>query len=318
VVKLLGQERERRAARGERLGLPREALRMVPVVVVPLRDERPARQRDGAVAKLAERLARRDTLDLRGQRRAQREELDGRVERRVGVVHDDELALAMRLAREIADRVREARQGAVARDRQRADQHAGSKMRAMRTSAIVTYRGADGSERRANLDAVLSWLAATPDVEAIVVEQDVFPRLEAPLPHPAARVVFAYNAGPFNKAWGLNVGARHASGGVLLLGDGDVIVPGGLAQAAAICASSMQMVKPYRTLVDLTQEESARVRAGRPGERLDLDLGRAATATRSASASCCAAAGSRCAATRSRRSAASTSASSAGAARTTR
>jgi len=146
-------------------------------------------------------------------------------------------------------------------------------MRAMRTSAIVTYRGADGSDRRANLDAVLAWLAATPDVEAIVVEQDSFPRLVAPLPHPSARVVFAYNAGPFNKAWGLNVGARHASGGVFLLGDADVIVPGGLAQAAAICASSMQVVKPYRTLVDLTPDETAHVRRGHAGERLDLDPG---------------------------------------------
>ena len=144
----------------------------------------------------------------------------------------------------------------------------------MRTSAIVTYRGADGSERRENLDAVLAWLAATPDVEAIVVEQDRHPRLEAPLPHPTARVVFAYNAGPFNKAWGLNVGARHASGGVLAFGDADVIVPGGLAQAAATCASSMQVVKPYRTLVDLTPEESARVRARGGAERLELDAAR--------------------------------------------
>jgi hypothetical protein len=138
----------------------------------------------------------------------------------------------------------------------------------MRTSAIVTYRGADGSERRANLDAVLAWLAATPELETLVVEQDAFPRLDAPLPHPSARVVFAYNAGPFNKAWGLNVGARHASGGVLLFGDADVIVPGGLAQTAAICASSMQVVKPYRTLVDLTLEESQGVRMG---TRLTID-----------------------------------------------
>ena len=142
----------------------------------------------------------------------------------------------------------------------------------MRTSAIVTYRGADGSERRANLDAVLAWLAATPDVEAIVVEQDRYPRLEAPLPHPSARVVFAYNAGPFNKAWGLNVGARHASGSVLLLGDADVIVPGGLALAAGTCASTMQVVKPYRTLVDLTPEESALVRRSRGAGSIDVEL----------------------------------------------
>ena len=52
-------------------------------------------------------------------------------------------------------------------------------------------------------------------IEMIVVEQDAYPRLAPPLAHPGARVVFAYNAGPFNKAWALNVGARVAAGDVL-------------------------------------------------------------------------------------------------------
>ena len=142
----------------------------------------------------------------------------------------------------------------------------------MRTSAIVTYRGADGSERRANLDAVLAWLAATPGIEAIVVEQDAHPRLAAPLPHPGAAVVFAYNPGPFNKAWGLNVGARHAAAAVLAFGDADVIVPGGLGQAAAHCESSMQVAKPYTTLVDLTEDESRRVREHGAAAALPIDV----------------------------------------------
>ena len=130
----------------------------------------------------------------------------------------------------------------------------------MGTSAIVAYRGGPGSDRRANLDAVLAWLWRSPAIEVIVVEQDAYPRLEGPLPHPAARVVFAYHAGPFAKAWGLNVGARLSEGGVLLFGDADVIVPGGLEQAASICASRVQVVKPYRELVDLTPDETALVR----------------------------------------------------------
>lgn len=129
----------------------------------------------------------------------------------------------------------------------------------MSASAIVTYRGVPGSERRANLDAVLAWLARTPQIEVVVVEQDTHPRLAPPLAHPGASVVFAYNAGPFNKSWGLNVGARVSGGGVLLFGDADVIVPGGLAAAAALCAERGQLVKPYRELVDLTPGETARV-----------------------------------------------------------
>ncbi|MEO8487805.1 MAG: galactosyltransferase-related protein [Betaproteobacteria bacterium] len=142
----------------------------------------------------------------------------------------------------------------------------------MQASAIVTYRGAPGTDRRANLDAVLAWLAGMPAIETIVVEQETHPRLEAPLAHPAARVAFAYNAGPFNKAWGLNVGARHAAGGVLLFGDADVIVPGGLTAAATHGAQSMQVVKPYRQLIDLTPEETRLVREGGGEGPLSLDV----------------------------------------------
>lgn len=145
-------------------------------------------------------------------------------------------------------------------------------MLAMRTSAIVTYRGDEGSERRANLDAVLGWLAATPEIEAIVVEQDAYPRLAAPLPHPGARVVFAYNPGPFNKAWGLNVGARVAQAPVLALGDADVVVPGGLATAAGHCETSMQVAKPYTALVDLTPDETLRVRRHGVAAAPSIDL----------------------------------------------
>ena len=131
-------------------------------------------------------------------------------------------------------------------------------------ACILTYRGASGSDRRANLDAVLAWLAREPALEVIVVEQDAHPRLAAPLAHPAARIVFAYNAGPFNKAWGLNVGARVSEAGVLLFGDADVIVPGGLGEAAAMCARHAQLAKPYRRLVDLTPGETAAVRLSGP------------------------------------------------------
>ena len=130
----------------------------------------------------------------------------------------------------------------------------------MSASAILTYRGASGTERRENLDAVLAWLARTPDLEVVVVEQDTHQSLVPPLVHERASVVFAYNAGPFNKAWGLNVGARASGGSVLLFGDADVIVPGGLGDAARLCAGRAQVVKPYRDLIDLTSEASARVR----------------------------------------------------------
>lgn len=151
----------------------------------------------------------------------------------------------------------------------------------VRASAILTYRDDAGGAGRANLDAVVAWLLEPPGHEVIVVEQDDRPRLEATMANPAARVVFAFNPGRFNRSWGLNVGARHASGGVLLFGEHDVVVPGGLAAAAAHCAASMDLVKPYRTLLDLAPDETRLVheRGQRALPAVDAGAGREGDAT---------------------------------------
>lgn len=156
----------------------------------------------------------------------------------------------------------------------------------MPASAIVTYRGATDIERRANLDAVLRWLAGMPRIEVIVVEQDASPRLAGPLTHPAARVVSAFNAGPFNESWGLNVGAQHASGDVLLFGDADVLVPDGLEVAVQQCELGAQVAKPHDTLVDLSPAETTEARAGRLPQ-LDAAAGRTRDAVTERLALCC-------------------------------
>lgn len=129
-------------------------------------------------------------------------------------------------------------------------------------SYILTYRQGEGTARRDNLLAVLTWLARYPDFEVIVVEQDDAPRLEGPLPHPQCRHVFAYNPGPFNKGWGFNVGVRHARFNAYAFGDADVITGDVVIDAIHYLAQGYQAVKPYRRLVDLDEAQSARVRAG--------------------------------------------------------
>lgn len=127
---------------------------------------------------------------------------------------------------------------------------------------ILTYRESGSPDRRANLLASLAWLARMPAFDVVVVEQDAFPRLTGGLPHPGCKVLFAYNPGPFNKAWGYNVGARAAASPVLIFADADVIVDGVLAGAVVLCRQNFQVVKPYRRLVDLTPAETALVREG--------------------------------------------------------
>jgi N-terminal domain of galactosyltransferase len=129
-------------------------------------------------------------------------------------------------------------------------------------SYILTYRQGDDSARRENLFAVLAWLANYPQFEVIIVEQDIAPCLQGPLPHSSARHVFLYNPGPFNKSWGFNVGFRLSDRPWFAFGDADVIVGDALPEALAHLRSGYQAAKPYRRLMDLDADETARVTAG--------------------------------------------------------
>jgi hypothetical protein len=131
-------------------------------------------------------------------------------------------------------------------------------------SYLITYRESGSRDRRENLLAVLAWLRQWPAIEVVVVEQDSVPRLDAPLEYGDGVARFAYNPGPFNKAWGLNLALGFARGPLLAVGDADVLAPHTLAAAVERCRQVVA-VKPYRSIVDLTPEETARVRAGEWG-----------------------------------------------------
>jgi hypothetical protein len=138
-------------------------------------------------------------------------------------------------------------------------------------SVILTYRRNAGGERRANLDAVLARLATLAGAETIVVEQDRAPTLE-PAPAPA-RHVFVTNAGPFNKGWGCNVGARLARGAVLAFCDAALLVGDSLDEALDHCARGYAVAKPYVRMIDLDADESRAVREGRAANKA-IDAGR--------------------------------------------
>jgi predicted glycosyltransferase involved in capsule biosynthesis len=134
----------------------------------------------------------------------------------------------------------------------------------IRFSYLLTWRGGNEPSRLSNLHTVLTWLArALPEAEVIVVEQDDAPRLAGPLPHPAVKVIYAFNPGPFNKSWGYNLAQRHAGTNLLAFADADLLLPARqLQQAVEICASTYAAVNPYRRLIDLTPEESQYVGQG--------------------------------------------------------
>jgi len=145
-----------------------------------------------------------------------------------------------------------------------------------KASYIITWRDAPGTQRRENLFTVLAWLERFSMFEPIVVEQDDTPRLQEPLP--CGSHLFAYNPGPFNKSWGLNVGFRASRSPWLAFADADILLGDVLPETLDYFAQGYQAVKPYRRLIDLDPEQSVRVRAGdfgwQPSRDDESDSGR--------------------------------------------
>lgn len=134
-------------------------------------------------------------------------------------------------------------------------------------SYLVTFRDRDGT-RRPLLDGVLDWLSTMPSLQVIVVEQDDAPRLDAGAMPGNARHVFAFNDGPFNKSWGLNVAARLACHDLLILGDADMLMTGEtLSRSLVACAERFDAVNPYERLIDLDDDQTRACLAG----TLDLE-----------------------------------------------
>ena len=137
--------------------------------------------------------------------------------------------------------------------------------RATRTSQPERDQGNSSIHSRlGNLQTVLLWLRRFPELAVIVVEQDRTPTLNVPEALPYLQGVnyqFVYNPGAFNKSWGLNVGARCANTDVIGFADADVIC-GDIVESLAACRERVVAVNCHRRVIDLTESQSALVRAG--------------------------------------------------------
>ncbi len=176
---------------------------MVAVVVVPLADVVAARRAERRIAQCAERLPACDLhdVDRRGvalMRQAQH----GLVQFAPTVVNDDQLAVTYGLAAE----VRDARRSSASRPSWVTVKQLIIRARYARRSAISSRI----ANRAAPIGARICWRCCAGSgngrkSNVVVVEQDAVPRLDAPLECGGGVARFAYNPGPFNKAWGLNL-----------------------------------------------------------------------------------------------------------------
>jgi hypothetical protein len=144
-------------------------------------------------------------------------------------------------------------------------------------TVVIPFRSADRRDGRArNLAACLAALhdqdLPRDRYRIVVVESDAEPRWASLFEAHVDRYVFAYNPGPFNKAWAVNCGVVHAGGPdefVCIL-DGDVLpsagfLTGGLARFAD--DDTLQGHWPYRDIVFCDARSSERAVTLRCAER---------------------------------------------------
>lgn len=127
----------------------------------------------------------------------------------------------------------------------------------MKVSFLTTCRCSD-KYRLVNLERVLSHISLEfPDWEIVVIEQDKESTLGS---HPLVEkinYIHAYNPGPFNKSWGMNVAFKQSCGEILVVSDADLIVPAeDLSRAVNACVNELDAVRPYGQLIDMTEEQS--------------------------------------------------------------
>ena len=134
----------------------------------------------------------------------------------------------------------------------------------MNASFLITYCERSAAQRSRLLTTVC-WLATeAPSLPLLVVEQGLYPRLTAALPHPLHQVRFCHNPHGFNRGWGLNVGARMSGAPVLVFGDADLLLPGRLRGLVDACEQQFAVVKPHASEHTLSEADIEDLHRGGP------------------------------------------------------
>src|SRR6266540_267618 len=107
------------------------------------------------------------------------------------------------------------------------------------------------------------------EFQVLLIEQDQAPQLTPDITRLAHRYQFAYNAGPYNRGWAFNIGARLADAEYLLLLDADVLLPrDSVRRTLALLRNGNPAVRPYTEVLFLDDPSTERV--ARNGSKPDL------------------------------------------------
>jgi len=122
----------------------------------------------------------------------------------------------------------------------------------MRLTYVIGYR--HRMDRLMNLKKTMEWVSAFSNMDIILVEQDT----ESKVSHLAlpGRHIFARNAGPYNRSWAFNIALKYNQNPMIAFGDSDIIMEPGEFASSVNQLTENDVVSPYSSILDLTQEES--------------------------------------------------------------
>jgi predicted glycosyltransferase involved in capsule biosynthesis len=131
---------------------------------------------------------------------------------------------------------------------------------------IIGYR--HKSDRLQNLRRVLDWINGFAGVEVLLIEQDKHSKISHL--NLKAKHIFTKSNMPFNKSWAFNVGLKYSNSNIIVFGDSDLIMEPNQFIAALTIMNQYEMVNPYNSVIDLTQQESTlpieqMIQVNRPG-----------------------------------------------------
>lgn len=117
---------------------------------------------------------------------------------------------------------------------------------------IIGYR--HKIDRLNNLRRTLDWINGFSGGQIILVEQDKHTKISHL--NLKCQHIFIKSNMPYNRSWAFNVGLKHAKSNIIVFSDSDLIMNPNDFIEGLKAMQQYEMVSPYNSVVDLTQQES--------------------------------------------------------------
>ena len=117
---------------------------------------------------------------------------------------------------------------------------------------VIGYR--HRMDRLSNLKRVLEWINGFNGAEVLLIEQDTHSKISNL--NLKAKHIFIKSNMPYNRSWSFNVALKYSKSPIIAFGDSDLIMNPDDFISGLKSLQEFEMVSPYHSVVDLTQQES--------------------------------------------------------------